>query len=392
MKVEYNKHRVEYLLSLFKMTVGELLFSINKDLKTPITWEDIDSEEIELNYLKRIDKVFKKGLLYYYDPAVPIKDKRVSVFFRKESFTTEPNIGARKRVREFEDLKTQISAISIMSKFDLKRTLRTYSVKENPREVAFSLRETLLPVFNTDKREFLKSYINKLGKFNILVFEFVDTFNKKEKANIDGFYIEPNAIVLKRNQDALSREIFTLSHELGHYLIKKEDVDELDFAKVTDQNNDISDVENWCNQFAYYLLLGEENAKKLEAIAQYDYRVDYGHDLVAGISRQTNLSRLAIFTNLFLQRRMTFKDYSNVREDLHEQYLARKEKEKLDRENRKAVGEKINGRNPKPIQSDLVFDIYNYALNKGVVSEYEYCSALNIKPTDVSRVFYEGSH
>ena len=392
MKIEYNKHRVEYLLSLFKMTVGELLSSINKDLKTPITWEDIDSDEIELNYLKRIDKVFKKGLLYYYDPAVPVKDKKVSVFFRKESFTTELNIGARKRVREFEDLKTQISAISIMSKFDLKRTLRTYSVKENPREVAFSLRGTLLPAFNSDKREFLKSYINKLGKYNILVFEFVDTFNKKEKANIDGFYIEPNAIVLKRNQDALSREIFTLSHELGHYLLKKEDVDELDFAKVTDQDNDLSDVENWCNQFAYYLLLGEENAKKLEAIAQYDYRVDYGHDLVAGISRQTNLSRLAIFTNLFLQHRMTFNDYSNVREDLHEQYLARKEKEKLDRENRKAAGEKVGGRNPKPIQSDLVYDIYNFALNKGVVSEYEYCTALNIKPNDISRVFYEGSH
>lgn len=392
MKIEYNKHRVEYLLSLFKMTVGELLSSINKDLKTPITWEDIDSDEIELNYLKRIDKVFKKGLLYYYDPAVPVKDKKVSVFFRKESFTTELNIGARKRVREFEDLKTQISAISIMSKFDLKRTLRTYSVKENPREVAFSLRETLLPAFISDKREFLKSYINKLGKYNILVFEFVDTFNKKEKANIDGFYIEPNAIVLKRNQDALSREIFTLSHELGHYLLKKEDVDELDFAKITDQNNDLSDVENWCNQFAYYLLLGEKNAKKLEAIAQYDYRVDYGHDLVAGISRQTNLSRLAIFTNLFLQHRMTFNDYSNVREDLHQQYLARKEKEKLDRENRKAAGERVSGRNPKPIQSDLVYDIYNFALNKGVVSEYEYCTALNIKPNDISRVFYEGSH
>ena len=392
MKIEYNKYRVEYLLSLFKMTVGELLSSINKDLKTPITWEDIDSDEIELNYLKRIDKVFKKGLLYYYDPAVPVKDKKVSVFFRKESFTTELNIGARKRVREFEDLKTQISAISIMSKFDLKRTLRTYSVKENPREVAFSLRETLLPAFNSDKREFLKNYINKLGKFSILVFEFVDTFNKKEKANIDGFYIEPNAIVLKRNQDALSREIFTLSHELGHYLLKKEDVDELDFAKVTDQNNDLSDVENWCNQFAYYLLLGKENAKKLEAITQYDYRMDYGHDLVAGISRQTNLSRLAIFTNLFLQHRMTFNDYSNVRDDLHEQYLARKEKEKLDRENRKAAGEKVSGRNPKPIQSDLVYDIYNFALNKGVVSEYEYCAALNIKPNDISRVFYEGRH
>ena len=392
MKIEYNKHRVEYLLSLFKMTVGELLSSINKGLKTPITWEDIDSDEIELNYLKRIDKVFNKGLLYYYDPTVPVKDKKVSVFFRKESFTSELNIGARKRVREFEDIKTQISAISIMSHFDMKRVLRTYSLDENPREVAFALRGSLLPEFTSSKRDYLKSFINKLGKNNILVLEFVDTFNKKEKANIDGFYIGPNAIVLKRNQDALSREIFTLCHELGHYLLDKEDVDELDFAKVTDQSPEISEVEKWCNSFAFFLLLGQENARKLESIALYDYRVDYGHDLVASISKETNLSRLAIFTNLFLQHRMTYADYSNVRDNLHEQYLTRKEKERQEKENRIAAGEKISGRNPKPIQSNLIYDIYNYALNKGVVTEYEYCSALNIKPNDISRVFYEGSH
>lgn len=392
MKIEYNKHRVEYLLSLFKMTVGELLSSINKGLKTPITWEDIDSDEIELNYLKRIDKVFNKGLLYYYDPTVPVKDKKVSVFFRKESFTSELNIGARKRVREFEDIKTQISAISIMSHFDMKRVLRTYSLDENPREVAFALRGSLLPEFTSSKRDYLKSFINKLGKNNILVLEFVDTFNKKEKANIDGFYIGPNAIVLKRNQDALSREIFTLCHELGHYLLDKEDVDELDFAKVTDQSPEISEVEKWCNSFAFFLLLGQENARKLESIALYDYRVDYGHDLVASISKETNLSRLAIFTNLFLQHRMTYSDYSNVRDNLHEQYLTRKEKERQEKENRIAAGEKISGRNPKPIQSNLIYDIYNYALNKGVVTEYEYCSALNIKPNDISRVFYEGSH
>lgn len=392
MKIEYNKHRVEYLLSLFKMTVGELLSSINKGQKTPITWEDIDSDEIELNYLKRIDKVFNKGLLYYYDPTVPVKDKKVSVFFRKESFTSELNIGARKRVREFEDIKTQISAISIMSHFDMKRVLRTYSLDENPREVAFALRGSLLPEFTSSKRDYLKSFINKLGKNNILVLEFVDTFNKKEKANIDGFYIGPNAIVLKRNQDALSREIFTLCHELGHYLLDKEDVDELDFAKVTDQSPEISEVEKWCNSFAFFLLLGQENARKLESIALYDYRVDYGHDLVASISKETNLSRLAIFTNLFLQHRMTYSDYSNVRDNLHEQYLTRKEKERQEKENRIAAGEKISGRNPKPIQSNLIYDIYNYALNKGVVTEYEYCSALNIKPNDISRVFYEGSH
>ena len=392
MKIEYNKHRVEYLLSLYKMTVEELLSSINKGLKTPIVWKDIDNDKIELNHLKRIDKVFNKGLLYYYDPSVPVKDGRVSVFFRKESFTSELNIGARKRVREFEDIKTQISAISIMSEFDLKRILKTYSVDDNPMEVAFALRNSLLPEFNSSKREYLKSFINKLGKYNILVFEFVDTYNRKEKANIDGFYIGPNAIVLKRNQDALSRELFTLCHELGHYLLQKEDVDELDFAKVMEHDPGVSDIEKWCNSFAYYLLLGSVNAQQLESINSYDEKVDYGHDLVQRISNETNLSRLAIFTNLFLQHRMTFTDYSNVRDDLHEQYIARKEKEKLERESKKASGEIINGRNPKPIRSDLVYDIFNYALNKGVVSEYEYCTALNIKPNEISRVFYEGSH
>jgi Zn-dependent peptidase ImmA (M78 family) len=374
------------------MTGGELLSSINEGLKKPITWEDIISDQIEINHLKRIDRVFKKGLLYYLDPAVPVKDKRVSVFFRKESFTSDLNLGARKRVREFEDIKTQISAISIMSQFDMKRVLRTYSTIENPREVAFSLRSALLPAFTPVKRDFLKGIINTLGKYHILVFEFVDTYNKKEKANIDGFYLGPNAIVLKRNQDALSREVFTLCHELGHYLLDKEDVDELDFSKITETPTDYSEVEDWCNSFAYYFLLGPENAEKLEVVSQYDYRIDYGLELVAGISQKTNLSRLAIFTNLFLQQRMTYEDYNAVRDDLHRQYLAKKEKEKLARESRDESSEKQGGRNPKPIRSDLVYDIYNFALNKGVVSEYEYCSALNIKPSDISRVFYEGNH
>ena len=112
-----------------------------------------------------------------------------------------------------------------------------------------SLRGILLPAFTKEKREYLKGFINKLGEYNVLVLEFVDTFNKKEKANIDGFYISPNAIVLKRNQEAFSREIFTLCHELGHYLLDKEDVDELDFSKFVEQFSNPSDIEEWCNGF-----------------------------------------------------------------------------------------------------------------------------------------------
>lgn len=392
MKIEYNKNRVTYLLSLYKMTEAELLSSINHDLKTPITWADIDQDKIEINHLKRIDKVFNKGLLYYSDPSTPSKDKGISVFFRKEGFTTELNIGARKRVREFEDLKTQISAVCKLSRFNITRKLPAFTVDDDPKAIAFSLRDTLLPAFTSNKRDFLKGFINKLGDDNVLVFEFVDTPNKKEKANIDGFYIEPNAIVLKRNQDSFSREIFTLAHEVGHYLLQREEVDEIDFEKITESTASLSDVENWCNSFAYNLLLGAANAAKLDSIAVYDFHVDYGHDLIDSISKYTNLSRLAIFTNLFLQHKMSFADYSNVRDDLHQQWLERKDAERLKREQEKSSGVQSKGRTPKPIQSNLVADIYNYALNRGVVTEHEYCSVLNVKPNDISKIFYEGRY
>lgn len=374
------------------MTEEELLSSINQGLKTPITWADIDQDEIEINHLKRIDKVFNKGLLYYSDPSIPRKDRGISVFFRKDGFSTELNIGARKRVREFEDLKTKISAICKLSRFNIARKLPTYSTTDDPKAIAFLLRDTLLPSFTSVKRDFLKGFINKLGENNVLVFEFVDTPNKKEKANIDGFYIEPNAIVLKRNQDSLSREIFTLAHEVGHYLIQSEEVDEIDFTKITETSTSLSDIENWCNSFAYNLLLGAENAAKLDAIKVFDFHIDYGHDLIEAISRNTNLSRLAVFTNLFLQHKMSFTDYSNVRNDLYQQWQERKDAERLQRELEKAAGVQSKGRTPQPIQSNLVADIYNYALNRGVVSEHEYCSVLNVKPNDISKIFYEGRY
>ena len=148
------------------MTESELLSAINVDLKTPITWKDIDADEIEINHLKRIDKVFNKGLLYYTDPSTPIKDKGTRVFFRKGHFSTQLNIGAKKRVREFEDMKTQISAICKLSKFNLKRALATYTIKDDPKAIAFALRTTILPDFTSVKRDFLKNFINK--RTNIL--------------------------------------------------------------------------------------------------------------------------------------------------------------------------------------------------------------------------------
>ncbi len=374
--VSINKGRIKYLLSLYKMTVDEFMCIATKRLKKPFTWEDVYRDRIPLTVLKRVDKVFQKGLFYYTDPETPEKRKSVSVFFRKTTFGTELNLGSRQRVREFEDLKTRLNTISKLSDVTLKRKLPVTKLSSNPREVAFSLREQVLPTFTDNKRDFLKNFINKLGDQNIFVFEFVDVKNKKEKANVDGFYLCPNAIVLKRIQESFSREIFTLAHELGHYLLNQEEIEEVDITKLSCQDVPISAVEKWCNTFAYFLLLGKENAELLDKIPMFNAQNDYGHETIKRISKETNLSRLAIFTNLLIQKKLSYDSYMNIKEEMEEQWQQRQLRKALQKEMDKANGIEVKGRSPQPIRAEIVEDVFSVALSSGVIGELEYCKVM----------------
>lgn len=94
------------------MTVEDLLLFASEGLNKPLTKDDILSNEIKVSHLKRIDKVFNKGLHYYLDPKFPEVSKDASIFFRKNKFGTELTIGAKKIVNQFEEFKISFSAIS----------------------------------------------------------------------------------------------------------------------------------------------------------------------------------------------------------------------------------------------------------------------------------------
>ncbi|MCU7571629.1 hypothetical protein N4241_11000, partial [Riemerella anatipestifer] len=195
MKVEQNIKRLDYLLSLFNMTIDELLMSISDGLKKPITREEILTENIKISHLKRIDRVFNKGLHFYLDPKSPEISKDASIFFRKSKFDADLNIGAKKIVNQFEEFKISLSAISKLAEINTDRVLPVFKTSESPKKTALEIRKILYPEFQQNLREFLKSLISKFAEKNILVFEFIETWNKKEKANIDGFFLNPNVIV-----------------------------------------------------------------------------------------------------------------------------------------------------------------------------------------------------
>ncbi len=359
------------------MTVEDLLLLVSEGLKNPLSKDDVLSKEIKINHLKRIDKVFSKGLHYYLDPKSPEVSKDASIFFRKNKFGTDLNIGAKKIVNQFEEFKISLSAISKLAEINIDRTLPVFSVKDDPKAVATKIREELYPDFNPIPKEFLRALISKFAEKNILVFEFVETWNKKEKANIDGFFLAPNVIVLKRQQSSFRREIFTLVHELGHYLLNEEEIEELDILNFA--NNKLSVIERWCNDFAYYFLTGEYN-KAFEQIEKADGTNDYHFEMIESISKQTHLSKIALFTKLLFQKKITQSNYNTIKADFDEQYRLRQEEEKKKRELDKIKGVQKGGSTPKPMNSPLLISTIQTAFYEGVINEYDVCKTLNISP------------
>lgn len=377
MIVEHNTDRIKHLLKMFRLTLPEFLERISMGLKHPITEEDVFGKEIKLSHLKRIDKLFEKGLHYYLDPKAPETAKEVSIFFRKENFNAESlNIGAVKVVNAFEDLKHSLSAISKLSEFRLDRKIETFSIGGDPQKVASELRPLLYPSFDNNRRNFLKSFIGKLSNFNVLVFEFVETWNMNEKANIDGFYLKPNMIVLKRHQ-SFTREIFTLAHELGHFLLDEEEVESVDNRQIN--LRDESTTETWCNEFAFHFLAGSYSSM-LNELGITGPQNDYHRETIEKISKNTHLSRLALYTKLLFNNQITYANYNKVKDDLYKEYRQKEEEKEREKQRKKELDIKTRGSTPKPIKSPLFISTIQQAYYSGVLDEYDVCKKLNIKP------------
>ena len=377
MKVEHNIARLKQLIEMYKLSIPQFLELISEGLKTPITEEDVFSSKIKLSHLKRIDKLFEKGLHYYLNPKAPVNAKERSIFFRKQNFATDDlNIGATKVVNKFEELKLSLSGIAKLSNTKTKRKLEKYSVKDDPQNVAVAVREKLYPPFTSKRRDFLKALISKFAEQHILVFEFIETWNKKNKANIDGFFLKPNMIVLKRHQ-AFRREIFTLAHELGHYLLDEEEIERLDYHSIGEKST--SKIERWCNDFAFYFLCGEysKNLKSLETASSQN---DYHHETIKFISEHTHLSQMALFTRLLFDKKISQANYNRVKSEFDEDIRKKQEEKKLENQLLKEQGKKQRGAVAKPISSPLFVSTIQNAFYEGVLNEYEVCKKLNIKP------------
>lgn len=366
--IKINIERLKYLLDLFKMDELCLKSIIEPKLKKTI---DL-SQPINKGTLAEIDSIFNRGLDFYTNPN-PINKANSSILFRKENISDDLGIGDVQFITSCEEQMRYISGLAKLSDFAFtQRKLPNFSLQDLPQEVAKKM-QILLPAQSKSDKQFLESFIKNLAEHNILVLENIETHNKKYKSNLCGFFIKPNIIALK-NQGR-KREIFTLAHELGHYLLNDENIDK-DIFIQNPQNE-----EKWCNQFAFYLLIGEK-LSVLESLQKDEINVE--NKTIKNISAQKYISRLALFYHCVNSGKIKWGDYHLLKDELLKEYKDKQQaqKDKLDKSKKSGFAVQI------PIISPLQKDIFINAFLEGVVDEYTLRTHFNIKHNNLESFVY----
>ena len=379
-----NPNRIQYLLNLFNLTRNNFIELIHENRKKQVfTINQLEcvfdnKGYVDISVLKLIDKVFKKGLTWYISKRDLPDPKKSSIFFRKESFNSDLNFESKKVINEYEELKIEIQTLCKFINFEPKRIVKAFKVSDNPKQIAHEIREEFNRIeqqLRKDKiitqpknaRDFLKNSIRVLESLNIFIFEFIESSNKKIKASFNGFYTSPNVIVIKR-LDYPRREIFTLFHELGHYLINQEEIDSISDNDIFNQNL----TEKWCHSFSFYFLINsfECDFFKLDKATRDN---KFHQVAITKLYKNTFLSYSAFYTRLRIDKKISQSDYEEkiefFKSIIAQKVKEKKEQAKLEQELAKERGEQVKFFPRKPIESNLFKEIVKINYFEGNINE-----------------------
>ena len=385
-KIHYkiNVQRILFLIDFFKITQKKFLELINQGLKekNKIKFKDFENK-IELWKIKRIDKTFNKGITWYIDPTEPIKSNGSSIFFRKKKFNSKTEIEDVKTIDAFEEKRILAKILCDNVGFKLTRKIKKFNTKQDVDEAVktvkneFKEKENKTTKSGQNDKKFLTDLFRKIESLNVFVFEHLEQHNKKNKVNFEGFYLK-NTIVIKR-QDNLRREIFTLLHELGHYLLDEEEIDQDIDKKQTESKT--QKTENWCNEFAFTFLLGDYK-ERFDKLKSPDTKNKFYEREIDGLVEKTQLNPLSFYTNLLIRKKIDWYKYQEKKKEIETNFKKKirteKQLRKQNAELKKSQGKKTYAI-PREIKSELFENIVKTNFNLGKIDDVDLCNYLNVK-------------
>ncbi|MBW6461759.1 MAG: ImmA/IrrE family metallo-endopeptidase [DPANN group archaeon] len=404
---EINPLRLQYILDLYRLSNDDFIKLLNSGRKKELLNLDrlnsilTKKEKINISVLKNIDNIFKKGLTWYISNRDLPEKKASSIFFRKDTFNSDLNFESKKRIANYEELKLELEILCKQIDFTPKKRLNKYRLSDTPNVVA----KEILTIFNEMEtqmiekkyikkascdRDYLKNLFRVCEQFNIFIFEFIDRNRKEEKViSFNGMFMLPNMIVLKRQQPYLRREIFTLLHELAHYLLDFEEIDE---TVETNAFDNLNSVERWCNDFTYHFLIKGYDTE-LSDLKQASIDNDFYKGEMKNLHDKTYLSEFALFTRLKIESKISSSDYIQIKNEMLKTLAKQKQDETRQFEGKKLLaeeqGKKLFICGPKEIRSKLFEEIVKINYFEGKINENKLREHLKIKSDmSIDKVIY----
>jgi Zn-dependent peptidase ImmA (M78 family) len=342
------------------------------------------NKALSLVVIKRICKIFEVNISWIISKYDPVS-KDTSILFRKKKFNADLDFTDKKIINKLERFTIEAELLKKYIQYKPQRQFKKYNyLEDDAKKIATFVANKFFNTYQSleaqnyikkanGARDYLSNLIRVLEKYSIFVFERVETWNQKERLNVDGLFMDPNFIFIKRNQTHFRREIFTLIHEFAHYLLNIEEIDSLDKTYSYDSLNKI---ENWCHSFSFYFLVYKER----DLFNRLDGKSMSFDDDIKKIYENTFLSHRALYTSLYLEAKLDKKDYDKRIKEL-DQYIADdEEKYKQKKEISKSLGVQ-GGRAPQAIKSNIFAELVKINYVEGNISEHNLREYLKIKPT-----------
>ncbi len=356
------------------LTVAAVADAFRQDATVIQSWESGEAGPSYAQLEKLAYQLYKRPVAVFFFPEPPAEvDPEQAFRTLPESVAGELAPDTRHKIREARAYQLASADLAHGVNPAPRHILREQSLSlgEDAAAAAARIRDYLGITTKTQRLEWrttedaLRGWRHGVEEVGILVFK--DSFKQRD---VSGFALFDLAfpVIMINNSTAVTRQIFTLFHELAHLLLGENGVTTTDLMTESKSEDAVRRIEIFCNRFAAELLLPSPD---LRQVVQRDGLTD---GMVAETSRQFKVSRETVTRRLM--------DMGLVSQ---EAYLERADQWNAEFQ---AVRKETSGGNYYNTQATYLSDTYaNLAFGnyyRGSITEEQLADYLNVKTSSLS--------
>ena len=288
-------------------TTEGVAHAFKKDASEIEGWESGASAPTYVQLEKLAYQLYKRPLAIFFFPEPPQELDQTSSFRTLPQYVVEEfSADTRYALRQAEVM--QLSLLELNDGINPSEQKVFVDVpaelSSGPTFLADQIREYL--GIDLENQTSWGAYAETLGHWREVIQEkgiFVFKRSFKQRS-VSGFsLVHPEfPIIYLNNSTAVSRQIFTLFHELSHILLETSGVTKQDDSYIESLSGDSKEIEIFCNQFAGEFLVPSQDFEQHLATGRYD------DETVRSLAESYKVSREVILRKL-LDRGVIQREY-----------------------------------------------------------------------------------